>query len=87
MPRSFRNISMYEKEIMELISQGRSLREFGEKIGFSYEQMHNFKMRYNAKQRKLAVLRYKLDRKEARINQLEIENELMRDFLALTERK
>ena len=36
---------------------------------------------------KLADLRYKLARKEARIKQLEMENELMRDFLLLTERK
>ena len=111
MPRSYRNISMYEKEILELISQGKSLREIGDQFGFSYEQMHNFKSRYNAKQRKIvagiairkkgrpakdcavseedkvAVLRYKLDRKDARIKQLEMENELMRDFLSLIERK
>ena len=36
---------------------------------------------------KLADLRYKLARKEARIKHLEMENELMRDFLSLTERK
>ena len=36
---------------------------------------------------KIAVLRYKLARKDARIKQLEMENELMRDFLSLTERK
>ena len=36
---------------------------------------------------KLSDLRYKLARKEARIKQLEMENELMRDFLSLTERK
>ncbi len=36
---------------------------------------------------KLADLRYKLARKEARIKQLEMENELMRDFLSLTGRK
>ena len=36
---------------------------------------------------KLANLRYKLARKDARIKQLEMENELMRDFLSLTERK
>ena len=35
----------------------------------------------------LAELRYKLARKDARIKQLEMENELMRDFLSLTERK
>ena len=36
---------------------------------------------------KLADLRYKLARKDARIKQLEMENELMRDFLSLTEMK
>ena len=36
---------------------------------------------------KLAALGYKLARKDARIKQLEMENELMRDFLSLTERK
>ena len=36
---------------------------------------------------KLADLRYKLARKDARIKQLEMENKLMRDFLSLTERK
>lgn len=35
---------------------------------------------------KLAEFRYQLARKEARIKQLEMENELMRDFLSLTER-
>ena len=36
---------------------------------------------------KLADLRYKLARKDVRIKQLEMENELMRDFLSLTEKK
>lgn len=36
---------------------------------------------------KVSDLRYKLARKDARIKQLEMENELMRDFLSLTERK
>ena len=36
---------------------------------------------------KLADLRYKLARKDAKIKQLEMENELMRDFLSLTGRK
>ncbi len=39
------------------------------------------------KEDKLADLRYKLARKDARIKQLEMENELMRDFLSFTERK
>ena len=36
---------------------------------------------------KVAELRYILARKEAKIKSLEMENELMRDFLSLTERK
>ena len=111
MPRSYRNISMYEKEILELKANGKTLREIGEILGFSYEQLHNFISRYNQRQRKLAAgiaikkkgrpakdsvvteedkladLRYRLARKDARIKQLEMENELMRDFLSLTERK
>ena len=36
---------------------------------------------------RVAELRYILARKEAKIKTLEMENELMRDFLSLTERK
>lgn len=36
---------------------------------------------------KIAELKYILARKEAKINSLKMENELMRDFLSLTERK
>ena len=36
---------------------------------------------------KVAQLRYIINRKNARIKTLEMENELMRDFLSLTERK
>ena len=38
-------------------------------------------------QNKVAELKYILARKEAKIKSLEMENELMRDFLSLTERK
>ena len=36
---------------------------------------------------KVSELKYILARKESKIKQLEMENELMRDFLSLTERK
>ena len=36
---------------------------------------------------KVAQLRYIIDRKDAKIKSLEMENDLMRDFLSLTERK
>ncbi len=111
MPRGYRHIQEYEKEILELKAQGMTLREIGERFGFSYEQVHNFISRYNERQRKLAAgiairkkgrpakdyvvseedkiteLRYIIDRKDAKIKQLEMENELMRDFLSLTGRK
>ena len=111
MPRSYRHIKEYEKEILELKSNGLTKREIGNKLGFSYEQVHNFISRYNMNQRKLAAgialkrkgrppkdyvasehdkvteLKYILARKEAKIKALEMENELMRDFLSLTERK
>jgi len=111
MARSYRNISRYENEILELKKQGYTLREIGSKYGFTYDQVHNFITRYNKKQRKIesgiairkkgrpakdsvvteemksTELRYIIARKDAKIKQLEMENELMRDFLSLTERK
>lgn len=111
MPREYRHIQEYEKEILELKDQGFTNREIGERLGFTQKQIHNFITRYNEKQRKLAAgivigrkgrpskdtvvteadkladLRYKLARKDARIKQLEMENELLRDFLSLTERE
>ena len=111
MPREYRHISQYEKEIVELRSQGFTFKEIGERYGFTFKQLHNFFTRYNKKQGKLKVgialkkkgrppkdyvvkdedkiaeLRYILARKEAKIKSLEMENELMRDFLSLTERK
>ena len=111
MSREYRHIKEYEKEILELKEQGLSKREIGEKLGFTYEQVHNFVTRYNANQRKIAAgvalkrkgrppkdyvvseqdkvseLRYQLARKDAKIKSLEMENELMRDFLSLTEKK
>ena len=111
MPREYRHIEQYEKEILNLKEKGLTKRDIGEKLGFSKEQIHNFISRYNEKQRKIAAgiaikkkgrpakdsvvteedkaaqLRYIIARKDAKIKSLEMENELMRDFLSLTERK
>ena len=111
MPRSYRHIQQYEKEILELKSKGYTERKIGEKLGFTEKQVHNFVTRYNAKQRRIATgeaikrkgrppkdyivtdeakiseLKYIIARKDAKIKSLEMENELMRDFLSLTERK
>ena len=111
MPREYRHIEQYEKEISELLEQGFTQRQVGERLGFRKEQIKEFVRRKREKERKIAAgiaikkkgrpakdsvvteedkladLRYKLARKDARIKQLEMENELMRDFLSLTERK
>ena len=116
MPRSYKHIQQYEKEIIELFEKGKSLREIGEQFGFTYKQMRDFKTRYNKKQKKietgikikpkgrprkdcvklppsvqqlskLTQLQYELARKEAKIKRLEMENDIMRDFLSLTDRK
>ena len=111
MPREYRHIGQYEKEIIEHWEQGKTLREIAEMFGFTKKQVQEFKTRYNKKQRKLsagmslkrkgrppkdyvvkeedkvAELRYILARKEAKIKSLEMENELMRDFLSLAGRK
>ena len=116
MAREYRHIKMYEKEIFELKEQGLSQRQIAEKLGFTYEKMHDFFRRYNRNQRKLAAgivirpkgrprkdgtgippsiqqlskltqLQYEIASKDRYIKRLKMENELMRDFLSLTERK
>ena len=54
MARSYRHIQEYEKEILKLKEQGLTLREIGERLGFTYTQLHNFITRHNANQRKIA---------------------------------
>ena len=111
MPRSYRHIQQYEKELLKLKEEGLTVKEIGERYGLTYAQTHEFFKRYNRKQRKLAAgvalkrkgrppknyvvseqdkvaeLKYILARKDAKIKSLEMENELMRDFLSHTERK
>lgn len=53
--RSYRHISEYEKEILRLKKEGKTLKEIGERLGFTREQIHNFITRYNEKQRKIAA--------------------------------
>ena len=111
MPRNYRHIMQYEKEMMRLKEEGQTVREIGEKLGFSQSKIKEFFRRLRIKEQKIeagislkrkgrppkdyvvkeedkvAELKYILARKEAKIKSLEMENELMRDFLSLTERK
>ncbi len=43
MPRSYQHISKYEKEILELKSQGLTRKEIGVKLGFTKGQVHNLR--------------------------------------------
>ena len=116
MPRSYRHIKDYEKEILELKENGLTHKEIAEKYGLTKEHIKQFFNRYNRKQKKLASgisikpkgrprkdgnellpsiqqlskltqMQYELASKERYIKRLEMENELMRDFLSLTGRK
>ncbi|MBQ8005932.1 MAG: imidazolonepropionase, partial [Clostridia bacterium] len=55
MPREYRHIEMYEKEIIQHWEQGKTLREIGEQLGFTHKQVQEFKTRYNRKQKKIAL--------------------------------
>ena len=116
MPKKYGKIKQYETQILELVQQGYTQREIGEKLDLRYIQVRKCVERYNKRQRmieageklhkrgrprkkegelppsvqrmdKLAQMRYVLASKEKYIKRLEMENELMRDFLSLTERK
>ena len=116
MPRSYRHIQEYEKEINQLRKERLTRREICERLGLKEKQLEDYITRYNKKQRKIAEgiaikkkgrpckegtdvppsiqqlskltqLQYEIARKDAKIKSLEMENELMRDFLSLTERK
>ena len=116
MPRKYTHINDFEEEILRMLNEGQSLRTIGNNLGFTYQEMRDFKTRYNKKQRqikagkaihkrgrpckkeselppsiqrldKISQMRYTLASKERYIKRLEMENELMRDFLQHTERK
>ena len=116
MPRSYRHISNYENEILELKSKGYGRKAIADKLGLEEIQVKNLLYRHNVKQRqieteksihkkgrpckkknelppsiqkldKLAQMRYVLASKDRYIKRLEMENELMRDFLSFIERK
>ena len=53
MPRNYRHIMQYEKEMMKLKEDGMTVRKIGEKFGLTYEQTHNFFKRQNRKKRKI----------------------------------
>ena len=95
MPRQYTHLEQYEETILQMKAKGCTRREIAEKTGITPDQVHQFLCRYNRKQRnmKAGILPKKKGRPsksssmEAEIARLRMENELLRDFLSLTERK
>ena len=95
MPRQYTNFEQYEETILQMKAKGCTRREIAEKVGITPGQVHQFLCRYNRKQRNMKVgilpkkkgRPSKLDSLESEISRLRMENELLRDFLSLTERK
>ena len=100
MPRSYMHIQEYTEDILKLKEQGLSKREIGEQLGFSKEQIKEFLKRHKRKEQQIAagITPKKKGRppkidivteqdKDDKIRALEMENELLRDFLSLIEGK
>ena len=95
MPRQYTNLEQYEEIILRQKAKGCTRREIAEKVNITPDQVHQFLCRYNRKQRNIKVgilpkkkgRPTKLNSMETEIARLRMENELLRDFLSLTERK
>ena len=95
MPREYTNIAQHSARILQLKEKGLTRGEIANQIGISKDQVHQFFCRYNRNQRKITKGELpkrkgrppKTERVEDELHRLRMENELMRDFLSLTERK
>ena len=95
MPRQYTNLKQYEEAILQLKAKGCTRREIAKNLGITPEQVHGFVKRHNKNLRNIeaGVLPKKKGRPskvkslEDEVLKLRMENELLRDFLSLTERK
>ena len=95
MPRQYTNLEQYEESILQMKAKGCTRREIAENLGITSEQVHGFVKRHNKNLRNIeaGVLSKKKGRPskvkslEDEVLRLRMENELLRDFLSLTERK
>ena len=100
MPRKYTHIKQYEDLILQLKEEGYSHREIGEMTGFTKEQIRGLIKRRNRMSRKSEEgyvpkpkgrprVRPITTEEELRkeLERLQMENELLRDFLSETERK
>ena len=100
MPRKYTHIKQYEDLILQLKEEGYSHREIGEMTGFTKVQIRGLIKRRNRMSRKSEEgyvpkpkgrprVRPITTEEELRkeLERLQMENELLRDFLSETERK
>ncbi|MCL2019276.1 MAG: imidazolonepropionase [Oscillospiraceae bacterium] len=101
MPRKYTRIKTFEKEILEMVKNGSTQREIAEHFGFKdKEVVRGFLRRERRNQKKIitgTVPKPKgRPRKDGLLSQqsvenelkrLKMENELLRDFLRLAERR
>jgi IS30 family transposase len=95
MPRQYTHLEQYEETILQMKAKGYTRREIAENLGITPEQVHGFVKRHNKNLRNIeaGVLPKKKGRPskvkslEDEVLRLRMENELLRDFLSLTERK
>lgn len=96
--RKYTKLKGIESEILEMKAKGKTNREIAEHFELEKEQIKGVVKRYNRKQAKQGLPREqnKITQKEEKRNieyykrenkRLEMENELMKDFLRLTGRK
>lgn len=94
MPREYKKIKQYEKEISKMHEEGFTYRKIGEKLGYTKTQVKEFAKRQRKRIKehstKTVPKRRGRPRKkpitsqremELEINKLKMENELLRDFL------
>ena len=95
MSRKYTHLKQHEEEILRMKENGCSRKEIAEKFEITPEQVHGFVKRHNKKLRNIeaGILPKKKGRPskvkslEGEVLRLRMENELLRDFLSLTERK
>ena len=100
MPRKYTHIKQYEDLILQLKEEGYSHREIGEMIGFTKDEIRGLIKRRNRMTRKIEEGYVPKPKGRPRVHpitpeeelrkelkKLQMENELLRDFLLETERK
>ena len=88
--RKYTKMDKYAAVIATMREEGRTRQEIADALGLEYDQVANWIKRNNRKKRNLAqgiMPKPKgRPRKQSEIEQLRMENKLLRDFLQFTER-